>query len=197
MYRNGSDKLGRPVMFIKPSYNPNTVEYRLKSLIYSLEECIESMDASKGVEKICLIADFETESKLQKKSADQTTVAKNFINFLQNHYPERLGVCFALNPPWYMRLLYSLVSPFMDPVTKKKIHFVNGNKDHVKAELLKFLDDDQLETCYGGSRTMDGEEDCRNLRLERLDSPTSAASTDGDNGEAAANGEKKKKKKKK
>lgn len=151
-------------MFIKPSYNPNTVEYRLKALIYSLEECIESMDVKQGIEKMCLIADFDTESKLQKKSPDQTTVAKNFLGFLQNHYPERLGIAFALNPPWYIRLLYSIISPFMDSVTKKKIHFVNGNKDHIKAELLKYIDEDQLEECYGGTRSMEGESDVRHAR---------------------------------
>lgn len=193
LYRNGVDKLARPIMFVKPSYNPNSVEYRLKSLIYSLEESIESMDVSNGVEKLCLIADFDTESKLQKKSADQTTVAKNFISFLQNHYPERLGICFAVNPPWYIRLLYSLVSPFMDSVTKKKIHFLNGNKDYVKTELLKHIDEDQLEQCYGGLRSMDGDGDVRNERFERMASAEAAAATKGENIDT----EKKKKKKKK
>ena len=153
------------------------------------------MDVKNGIEKMCLIADFETESKLSKKSPDQSTVAKNFLSFLQNHYPERLGICFALNPPWYIRLLYSLISPFMDPVTKKKIHFVNGSKDHIKKELLKYIDEDQLETCYGGTRSMEGEQDVRNLRFEKMDA--GEKETEQVDGEVAETGEKKKKRKNK
>lgn len=166
LYRNGLDKQGRPIMFIKPSYNDNTVEYRLKALIYSLEETIESMDVRNGIEKMCMIADFDTESKLTKKSPDQTTVAKSFLGFLQNHYPERLGICFALNPPWYIRILWTIISPFMDPVTRKKIHFVNGDHAHMKKILLQYIDEDQLESGYGGGRKMEPDEDVRHQRQE-------------------------------
>lgn len=154
-------------MFIKPSYNGNSVEYRLRSLIYSLEEVTESMETARGVEKMCLIADFDVESKLAKKSPDGSTVAKNFINFLQNHYPERLGICFALNPPWYIRLLYTVVSPFIDSVTKKKIHFLNGDAAYIKKQLLEHIDEDQLEQCYGGTREVAPEADLRLARMER------------------------------
>jgi hypothetical protein len=181
-------------MFIKPSYNPNTVEYRLKSLIYSLEETIESMDSSAGIEKMCLIADFEVESKLQKKSPDQTTVARNFLSFLQNHYPERLGICFALNPPWYIRVLYTIISPFMDPVTKKKIHFVNGDHAHIKKELLQYIDEDQLEKHYGGSRKGEPEDDIRHARQEREAAASTAASSSTQTDEGTPKPKKKKKK---
>jgi len=166
-------------MFIKPSYNGNSVEYRLKSLIYSLEEAVESMNVARGVEKMCLIADFDTESKLEKKSPDGSTVAKNFLNFLQNHYPERLGICFALNPPWYIRLLYTLVSPFMDSVTKKKIHFLNGDAEYLKKSLLLHIEEDQLEQCYGGAREVGPEPDIRHERMRRnaLSSPDPSSSS--------------------
>lgn len=125
------------------------------------------MDTSQGIEKMTLIADFDTENKLTKKSPDQNTVARQFLSFLQNHYPERLSKAIALNPPWYIRLLYRIISPFMDPVTKKKIHFVNGNADYVKKELLQHIDEDQLETIYGGTRPEDPEPDVRNERQLR------------------------------
>lgn len=184
-------------MFIKPSYNGNSVEYRLRSLIYSLEESTESMNKAHGVEKMCLIADFDTESKLAKKSPDGSTIAKNFLNFLQNHYPERLGICFALNPPWYIRLLYTVVSPFMDSVTKKKIHFLNGDAAYIKKNLLQHIDEDQLEQCYGGTREIGPESDVRFARMERERSKnTSEPSPLPDEEQPETSGKKKRKKRK-
>lgn len=161
LYRNGVDKELRPILFVKPSYNDNPVDYRLRSLVYTLEEAIQSMDVTRGVEKMCLIADFDTESKLQKKSPDGLAIAKGFLNILQNHYPERLGIFFALNLPWYVRMFYTLISPFIDPKTKAKIHFLNGNKDYIKAELLKHINEDQLESKYGGTRKIEPDPDVR------------------------------------
>lgn len=41
LYRNGSDKSGRPILYIKPAnYNPNSIEDRLKALIFTLEQTI-------------------------------------------------------------------------------------------------------------------------------------------------------------
>lgn len=154
--------LGRPIMYIKPVYNDNPIDYRIRSSIYSMEESIESMDESSGIEKMCLIADFDRES--QKKSPDGASFARKFLSIFQNNYPERLGIFFALNPPWFMRLMYSIISPFIDPVTKKKIHFLTGNKDYIKNELLKYIDEDQLETKYGGTRLMESEPDVRHAR---------------------------------
>lgn len=42
---------------------------------------------------------------------------------MQSHYPERLGYSLMLNVPWLLNAFFKLVSPFIDPVTKKKMIF--------------------------------------------------------------------------
>ena len=154
------------------------------------------MDVSAGVERMTIIADFDTENKLAKKSPDQNTVARQFLGFLQNHYPERLAKAIALNPPWYIRLLFTLISPFMDPVTKKKIHFLNGDAAYVKKELLQYIDEDQLESCYGGTRPVEPEPDCRHARQEREAQAASSSAAPSSSADTETPKQKKKKKSK-
>lgn len=147
MYRNGMDKVGRPIIYVKPSYNPHSVEERIQSLVYILEEATLSMRSLEtGVEKMCWILDFEAETKVKKRSADGTTVARQTIHLLQSHYPERLGIAFVLNAPWYMRMLWKIVSVFMHSVTRNKFIFLTGSKDDISRELLQHIDEAELES---------------------------------------------------
>ncbi|KAJ2767469.1 hypothetical protein IWQ57_003935, partial [Coemansia nantahalensis] len=48
-----------------------------------------------------------------------------FLDTLSNHYPERLGRAAVFQPPRFFVAFFSLVSPFIDPVTKAKVSFVD------------------------------------------------------------------------
>jgi hypothetical protein len=58
-------------------------------------------------------------------------ISRQTLQILTGHYPERLGVAYIVNAPWIFGTLWSLVSPFLDPVTKAKIRFVNVPKPAV------------------------------------------------------------------
>lgn len=49
-------------------------------------------------------------------------------------YSQRLGMGFLINPTWYVWGFFKIIGPFLDPVTRSKIHFVNLKK---QAELNK------------------------------------------------------------
>jgi hypothetical protein len=59
LYHNGSDNLGRPILYIKPgAYNPFSAEDRVRFLVYTLEKAIERMPHQ--VEKMVWVLDFSS-----------------------------------------------------------------------------------------------------------------------------------------
>ena len=73
------------------------------------------------------------------------------VDIAQNQYPERLRRVFLVNAPFLFRGAWSIISPWLDPVTKAKVKFVSAVKDlrkefeEVKASL------DLLPERYGGN----------------------------------------------
>lgn len=148
-YQNGFDKSSRPVLYIKPgAYNPYPAEQRVQYLVYLMEKVTNSME--KGVEKTCWVLDFSDYGS-RVRSPDGKTVAQNSLHILQNHYPERLGNLFVVNPPWYFTFLYTIISPFMDHRTKQKIKFISGSKEELADIMSNTIPIDQLEETYGGT----------------------------------------------
>ncbi len=87
------------------AYNPFSAEQRMRHLIFMLEHAIQKM--APGVEKLCWIIDF-SEFGDSHKSPESKQVSKNSTEILQNHYPERLGVAYVVNTPWYFYYLYKV-----------------------------------------------------------------------------------------
>ena len=69
------------------------------------------------------------------------------LNILQNHYPERLKRAFCIRPPFIFNAFWTMISPFIDPVTKDKIQMVN---DPVNTILEKYVDMRKIEKEIGG-----------------------------------------------
>ncbi|KAJ1855045.1 hypothetical protein GGH12_004414 [Coemansia sp. RSA 1822] len=123
MYFNGFDKLSRPVIYMY-NHRQNTKEpdNQIRWVVYTLELCIRHMRP--GVEKVTLAIDATNWGFSNSVSIG---TAKKFLDILSNHYPERLGRAVVFVPPKLFVGFYSLVSPFIDPVTKAKVAFVKPN----------------------------------------------------------------------
>ena len=67
------------------------------------------------------------------------------LSILSDHYPERLGSAWMVHASWSFTFFWKAISPFLDPVTKKKIFFISK-----LPELKQWIDDDVLEVEYGG-----------------------------------------------
>ena len=74
-------------------------------------------------------------------------IARQVVNILQDHYPERLGLALAINVPFLINAFFKLVLPFVDPVTRDK-HKVNP--DVVKDGL--FAEDQCMGDAWGGNQ---------------------------------------------
>ncbi|KAI8853058.1 CRAL-TRIO domain-containing protein [Chytridium lagenaria] len=157
----GFDKVGRPLYYLVPrNENTKTYDRQLRYVVYNLEKGIALMPPS--VEQLSIIIDYENMSMM---SAPSVQISKKFLEVLGDHYPERLGQGFMINPSWYLWMFFKLLGPFLDPVTKSKIHFVNvskqlemnatGTKDEQGTagwtNILFYVDPDQLPVAYGGT----------------------------------------------
>jgi len=146
MYRNGFDRWRRPVMYMKPGKDntgPNEREVKVKYLVYLLEKCIQAAKTN-DKEKICLILDYKGTS--QMSGIANYKVNLEVLNVLQDHYPETLGVCLILNASWSFSTFWSMISPFIHPITKEKVHFL---KDFTA--ITEYVEEDNLELEYGGT----------------------------------------------
>ncbi|KAF5739388.1 Sec14p-like phosphatidylinositol transfer family protein isoform 1 [Tripterygium wilfordii] len=87
-------------------------------------------------------------NKVPIKSARET------INILQNHYPERLAIAFLYNPPRIFEAFWKIVKYFIDAKTFQKVKFVYP-KDTDSVELMRsYFDDDNLPTEFGGKAVL-------------------------------------------
>lgn len=141
------DKEGRPVVIMRPR-NENTKgeEGQVRFLIYCLEHAARLAD-EKRVGKMTWLIDFEGYS-LRNAPAVRTSLS--VLHTLQNHYPERLGGAVCYHAPGLFSMTWKAVSPFIDPVTKKKIGFVDkGPKEAL--EMSERFELHTLDSFLGGS----------------------------------------------
>merc|ERR1712194_95434 len=153
--------MGRPVLYMRPA-SENTFSFTgaLQHLVYCMERvvaCIERWSAEGQEEhaelanatpgKMALLVDFTGYSLFSQISS---STAMAVLDILQNHYPERLGQAFLVSPPWIFNGLWTIVSPFVDPVTYEKIQFVTEEGAARSERLGKSFDISQLEESLGG-----------------------------------------------
>eukprot|EP00195_Chlamydomonas_chlamydogama_P007148 CAMPEP_0202896822 /NCGR_PEP_ID=MMETSP1392-20130828/5743_1 /ASSEMBLY_ACC=CAM_ASM_000868 /TAXON_ID=225041 /ORGANISM="Chlamydomonas chlamydogama, Strain SAG 11-48b" /LENGTH=277 /DNA_ID=CAMNT_0049582305 /DNA_START=251 /DNA_END=1080 /DNA_ORIENTATION=+ len=141
-----TDKQGRPIVLMRPRFeNTRDQENQIKFLIYNLEIASKMADKS-GVGKMCWLLDFEQYSL---SNAPPIKVSIHCNHVLQNHYPERLGLAVCWHSPMLFSMTWKAVSPFIDPVTKQKINFIDkGPKE--KAEMEERFHMNEMEECIGG-----------------------------------------------
>uniref|UniRef100_A0A7S0VLS0 CRAL-TRIO domain-containing protein n=1 Tax=Polytomella parva TaxID=51329 RepID=A0A7S0VLS0_9CHLO len=141
-----ADQFGRPIVLMRPRLeNTKPSDNQIRYLIYCLEWASKLADDT-GVGKMCWLLDFEGYS-LRNAPPIRTSLHCNHI--LQNHYPERLGCAVCYHSPTLFSLTWKAVSPFIDPVTKGKIHFVSkGSKE--KEEMNSRFQLDKMEVSFGG-----------------------------------------------
>jgi len=150
----GTDKLGRPIVYLRPSLDlTEHSETKVKGLVTVVEDACERCESkTSGVEKTVWLVDFSKTDKRENaagKMKDGITTAVEIVKLFQNHYPERLGRAFLIFAPAMFQMVWKVLSPFIDPVTHRKVIFIKKQSD--MPEMLDYFWPDQLEEQFGGS----------------------------------------------
>mmetsp|Transcript_444 Transcript_444/g.623 ORF Transcript_444/g.623 Transcript_444/m.623 type:complete len:562 (+) Transcript_444:248-1933(+) len=75
---------------------------------------------------------------------------KRASSFTADHYPERSGSIFIINVPSWFSVIWNVVKPMVDEVTKKKITIMRYGKEAITEALMKKIDIENIPPEYGG-----------------------------------------------
>ncbi|CAF2201024.1 unnamed protein product [Brassica napus] len=147
VYKAGfHDRSGRTVLILRPGLqNTKSLENQMKHLVYLIENAI--MNLPEDQEQMSWLIDFtdwSLSTSVPIKSARET------INILQNHYPERLAVAFLYNPPRLFEAFWKIVKYFIDAKTFIKVKFVYPKNPESVELMSSFFDEENLPTEFGG-----------------------------------------------
>lgn len=147
-YIRGYDKSGHPILIMRPkNENTNNHEGNIKNLIYTMERAIACM-AKTGVEKLCLVIDYEGYSLF---NSPPMKTSKEVLSILQDHYPERLFRAYCVRPPMIFYGFYRVISPFIDPITAEKIVMLTSSMmNDPNNQLFREIGQENLEEVFGG-----------------------------------------------
>ena len=73
---------------------------------------------------------------------------KALARTLQANYPERQAYTFIIGAPWYFRMIWAVVKPWLNKDTRNKIRMLGSNWKDAFAECFE---PDQLPEEYGGT----------------------------------------------
>lgn len=147
VYRaNFHDRHGRTVLILRPGMqNTKSLDNQMRHLVYLIENAI--LNLPEGQEQMSWLIDFtgwSISNSVPVKSARDT------VNILQNHYPERLGIAFLYNPPRIFEAFWKIVKYFLDAKTFQKVKFVYP-KNNDSVELMRsYFDEENLPKEFGG-----------------------------------------------
>jgi hypothetical protein len=111
------------------------------SVLYLMERAIASTEyfTLGKEEKIIVVLDF---GQFSSSLSPPLSAVKKVAKILQYRYTERLFKMIIIDPPFWMRATYSVIKPFLDPVTTAK--FILAAGDRAKHDAVSILiDDDQ------------------------------------------------------
>lgn len=143
MMQTGFDRNHRPTLYgFVRNYKKEhrDLEATKRLLIWSLEKAL--LQSHPEEQRLVVIADL---SQFSMKNIDYDMI-KMAINVLQANYPETMHVALVVNAPFIFNACYSIIRPWLDPVTAAKVHFISGDR------LLEFVEEDQIPVEFIGFR---------------------------------------------
>jgi hypothetical protein len=122
----GLDEENRAVVVKGSRTNSDTaIEAYFIMQVYASERAIALTEvASRGKqEHLFVIFDF---AAYRSQDAPPTLPLRGALADLQKIYKERLHQLVILDPPFFLNLIYTIISPFLDATTREKVDMVSG-----------------------------------------------------------------------
>ncbi|KAK0658704.1 CRAL-TRIO domain-containing protein [Cercophora samala] len=130
----GYDKEGRPCHYLNPGrQNTEASPRQVQHLVFMVERVIDIMPP--GQETLALLINFK-QSKSRSNTSPGIGLAREVLDILQHHYPERLGKALIINMPWVVTAFFKLITPFIDPHTREKLKFNEDMSQYVPTEQM-------------------------------------------------------------
>ena len=145
-YNHGRDRCFRPIMIFRSKIMTDShidFEEAINATFYSARYAITNLLAPGKVENWWLVIDLDNLalSKIPFK------FNKRFLHLGQTHLKWRGRRVTLLNVTFGVRLLYKILSPFIDDRIKSKLTMCKENTHH---DLQELIHPSQLERKYGG-----------------------------------------------
>ncbi|KAJ3411965.1 cytosolic factor, phosphatidylinositol/phosphatidylcholine transfer protein [Chytridiales sp. JEL 0842] len=141
------DKEGRPIMIerlgkfdIKGLYQHCTVDSLMDQHIRNQEY---------GIRVVMLEASKRAGRVIDKLYMPALSLLKALADHDAKYYPERLGMLFVTNAPFFFTKVWAIIKKWLDKGILEKVHILG--KDEVKKTLLKHIDADSLPDFLGGN----------------------------------------------
>jgi hypothetical protein len=132
VFVSGYDKCGRAIYTIYAARTKDfDREWFLKESLYNFERAIAATERESGgtQEAITVIGNYNGFSS--KHSAPIST-SHEFMDCLRQNYPGRVKRVYLLNTPTSFMFFWAIVKPFIGTETRKKIQFVNSERQREK-----------------------------------------------------------------
>lgn len=126
MVVRGKDRESHAVVIKMPRESPETNEEAfIMAQLYIAERAMAATEfLSCGEnEKVVAIFEFGTYSS---SNAPPFRVMRSMTTILQRNYPERLFHLVILDPPFFMRTIYTLIHPFLSADTNEKVILISN-----------------------------------------------------------------------
>ncbi|KAF7776811.1 hypothetical protein Agabi119p4_5204 [Agaricus bisporus var. burnettii] len=157
-FYHGVDKDGRPVYIeqlgkldVKVLYSITSEQRLLQHLVLEYEKSKRerlpacSTQAGHPVETFCTILDLQNVSLTSFYRVKDYVMAAASIG--QDRYPETMGKFYIINAPWAFSAVWSVIKPWLDEVTVKKVDILGSG---YKETLLQQISKENLPKDFGG-----------------------------------------------
>lgn len=105
-----------------------------------------SLKHGKEIEKQVIV--FNMANMSYSVDTNAISVFRQTLAIDEAYYPERLHCLYMINAPWFFTAIWSMIRPWIDPVTANKIQILGSDYMTVLREEIA---DDQIPPLYGGT----------------------------------------------
>ncbi|KAJ1666853.1 hypothetical protein EV178_001937 [Coemansia sp. RSA 1646] len=144
------DNLGNPVYVVRVRVNfaQNRNIVAIKRFLCWQIETSQLLSGGEADGRVTILFDL---AGFSRENIDLALV-RTLITLLSNYYPETLGILILHVNSWVFSGIWSLISPFIDPVVKSKIVMARNAK-----EIAPFIEHDRLIAEIGGAKPFEYE----------------------------------------